>query len=179
MAQGVTHETLLLARHWSSPTVFVCENNGFAHSMESERLFGAPGEIARRVAAGGVRSAFADGRDVEDVNQAAELLVAYARETGSPAFIECALYRVRPHSVSDADYRYRPKEAGADWLARNDPLARTRRALDPADGRADRGRGGARGQGGVRRGRRRRADAGRQRPPQRLRERGAPGACLS
>jgi TPP-dependent pyruvate/acetoin dehydrogenase alpha subunit len=133
VAQGVTHETLLLARHWSSPTVFVCENNGFAHSMESEHLFGAPGEIARRVEASGMQSVVVDGTDVEDVNQAAESLVARARATGSPAFIECALYRVRPHSVSDADYRYRPKEAGADWLARNDPLARTRRALDPGD----------------------------------------------
>jgi TPP-dependent pyruvate/acetoin dehydrogenase alpha subunit len=132
MAQGVTHEALLLARHWSSPTVFVCENNGFAHSMESERLFGPPGAIARRAAATGLESAYADGRDVADVAQAAEYLVAGARTKGRPAFLECAVYRVRPHSVSDADYRYRPKGAGDEWLAENDPLARAREAIGPA-----------------------------------------------
>ena len=42
-AQGVTHETLLLARHWNSPCIVVCENNGLAHSMPAERLFGEYG----------------------------------------------------------------------------------------------------------------------------------------
>lgn len=131
-AQGVTHETLLLARHWGSPTVFVCENNGFAHSMESERLFGPPGEIARRAASAGIESGHADGRDVGEVVRTAEQLVAHARDSGRPAFLECSVYRVRPHSISDADYRYRPKGAGEEWLAGNDPLARARHAVGSA-----------------------------------------------
>lgn len=128
-AQGITHETLLLARHWSSPCLIVCENNGLAHSMPSELLFGDYGQIAIRVAGSGVRAEFADGRSVLEVAEVATKLVEEIRRTGQPAFLECGVYRVRPHSVSDADYRYRPREAGAEWLEAHDPIARARRAL--------------------------------------------------
>jgi TPP-dependent pyruvate/acetoin dehydrogenase alpha subunit len=128
-AQGITHETLLLARHWSSPCLIVCENNGLAHSMSSELLFGGYGKIATQVAASGVRAEFADGRSVLEVATVATELVREIRRTGQPGFLECGVYRVRPHSVSDADYRYRRREAGSEWLEAHDPIARARRAL--------------------------------------------------
>jgi len=128
-AQGVTHETLLLARHWSSPCLVVCENNGLAHSMSSQTLFGEYGAIAEMVAATGMTSRYADGRDVMHVADEASRLVADIRRSGEPAFLECGVYRVRPHSVSDADYRYRAKDAGTTWLASNDPVANLREVL--------------------------------------------------
>ena len=128
-AQGVTHETLLLARHWSSPCLFVCENNGFAHSMPAEHLFGPPGSIAELAGATGVESVYVDGRDVLDVADAAERLVGSIRTSGKPAFLECGVFRVRPHSISDAEYRYRPREAGDEWLAAHDPLEKVRQRL--------------------------------------------------
>jgi TPP-dependent pyruvate/acetoin dehydrogenase alpha subunit len=130
-AQGVAHETLLLARHWSSPLLIVCENNGLAHSMRSEDLFGEPGTIARIVEATGVHSEHVDGRDAVAVAEISEQLVASVRSEGCPAFLECAVFRVRPHSLSDPDYRYRPKEAGSEWLAANDPIRLLRRRLEP------------------------------------------------
>lgn len=129
-ATGTLHETLRLAQYWGSPCLFVCENNGWAHSMPSERLFGEPGAIAKMVAATGMRSEFVHGRDADAVLRLAHELVGYVRE-GQPAFLECEVYRVRPHSLSDADYRYRPKEAGAEWLEANDPIARLRAVLEP------------------------------------------------
>ncbi|MDF5758072.1 thiamine pyrophosphate-dependent dehydrogenase E1 component subunit alpha [Spongiactinospora sp. TRM90649] len=129
-AQGVTHETLLISRFWNSPCLIVCENNGLAHSMPSERLFGPPGSIARMVEATGVRSLHVDGRDVMAVAEAARELVAEVRR-GVPAFLECSVFRVRPHSLSDPDYRYRPRRAGQDWLALNDPIANLRARLAP------------------------------------------------
>jgi TPP-dependent pyruvate/acetoin dehydrogenase alpha subunit len=130
-AQGVTHEALLLARHWSSPCLIVCENNGFAHSMSSLGLFGEYGAIAERVAATGISSRYVDGRDVIGVARETQALVSEIRRSGQPAFLECGVYRVRPHSISDADYRYRPKDAGVDWLASNDPIANLRLLLEP------------------------------------------------
>ena len=130
-AQGVTHEALLLACHWSSPCLIVCENNGLAHSMSSLALFGEYGAIADRVRATGINSRYVDGRNVTSVAREAQALVTEIRESGQPAFLECGVYRVRPHSISDADYRYRPKDAGADWLASNDPIANLRRPLEP------------------------------------------------
>jgi TPP-dependent pyruvate/acetoin dehydrogenase alpha subunit len=128
-AQGVTHETLLLARHWSSPCLVVCENNGLAHSMSANTLFGDYGAIAEMVAATGMTSRYVDGRDVRQVADETRRLVALIRRSGEPAFLECGVYRVRPHSVSDADYRYRPKDAGLSWLASNDPIVNLREAL--------------------------------------------------
>lgn len=136
-ANGVYGETLRLARFWESPCLFVCENNGWAHSMPVERLFGPPGTIAAQVRALGIRAEVVDGKDVRAVSEASRELVDYVRG-GQPAFLECIVYRVRAHSINDADYRYRPKSAGTDWLATNDPLAATRVLLEEQlPGRAD------------------------------------------
>ena len=131
-AEGIFHEVLLLARFWGSPCLVVCENNGLAHSMPSERLWGAPGTIARMVEATGVESRSVDGRDVLAVHAVAQALLAHVRE-GRPAFLECIVFRVRPHSLSDPDYRYRARDAGADWMQTNDPIEHLRLALAPAE----------------------------------------------
>ena len=137
-AEGMFHEVLLLSRFWGSPCLIVCENNGLAHSMPSERLWGEPGSIARMVEATGVESRAVDGRDVLAVNESANELLAHVRE-GRPAFMECIVFRVRPHSIADPDYRYRPREAGAEWMKTNDPIDNLRRALaETAGGALDR-----------------------------------------
>ena len=132
-AEGVFHEVLLLARFWDSPCLIVCENNGLAHSMPSERLFGDPGAIAHMVEATGVRAVLVDGRDVLAVRDAATDLLETVR-AGAPAFMECAVFRVRPHSIADPDYRYRPKGAGDEWLTKNDPISNLRRSLEAVAG---------------------------------------------
>jgi TPP-dependent pyruvate/acetoin dehydrogenase alpha subunit len=129
--QGVFHETLRLAQHWRSPCLFVCENNGLAHSMPSAQMFGEPGSIVRMVSATGMPARFVDGRDVAAVREAAAELVRLVRD-GAPAFLECLVFRVRPHSLSDPEYRYRPRDTGARWLQTNDPLLVLRAALGPA-----------------------------------------------
>ena len=132
VAEGVFHEVLLLARYWKSPCLIVCENNGLAHSMPSEELFGDAGAIADMVAATGVRAQFVDGRDALAVKAATEELLETVRG-GEPAFMECAVFRVRPHSIADPDYRYRPKGAGDEWLQTNDPIVNLARALEPVE----------------------------------------------
>jgi TPP-dependent pyruvate/acetoin dehydrogenase alpha subunit len=127
-AEGVFHEVLLLSRFWGSPCLIVCENNGLAHSMPADRLWGEAGSIARMVEATGVESRAVDGRDVRAVHAAAQELLVHVR-AGQPAFMECIVFRVRPHSLSDPDYRYRPSDAGAEWMKTNDPIENLRRAL--------------------------------------------------
>jgi TPP-dependent pyruvate/acetoin dehydrogenase alpha subunit len=131
VAEGIFHETLLLARFWESPCLIVCENNGLAHSMPSERLFGEPGSIARMVEATGVTARFVDGRDVLAVRDATEELLTDVRR-GRPAFMECGLFRVRPHSIADPDYRYRTRGVGEEWLEANDPIARMHQMFEPS-----------------------------------------------
>jgi TPP-dependent pyruvate/acetoin dehydrogenase alpha subunit len=129
VAEGVFHETLLLARFWKSPCLIVCENNGLAHSMPSDRLFGDAGAITDMVAATGVRARLVDGRDALAVKRASAELLETVR-AGEPAFLECVVFRVRPHSIADPDYRYRPKGAGDEWLQSNDPIVNLAHALD-------------------------------------------------
>jgi TPP-dependent pyruvate/acetoin dehydrogenase alpha subunit len=129
-AQGAFHEALRLSQFWNAPCLFVCENNGFAHSMSSARLFGPPGSIAELAASSGMPARLVDGRDVMEVRAMAEDLVGYVR-AGRPAFLECTVYRVKAHSVSDAEYLYRPKGSGEDWLVANDPIVRLRESLEP------------------------------------------------
>ncbi|MHA6668992.1 thiamine pyrophosphate-dependent dehydrogenase E1 component subunit alpha [Homoserinimonas sp. A447] len=131
-AHGVFSETIRTARLWEAPVLFVCENNGWAHSMQAERMFGPPGSIAKSVKAMGIRAEYVDGRDAMAVREASLELVEYVRG-GRPAFLECAVYRVRAHSLNDADYRYRAKTDGADWLAANDPVASLRLSLAPQE----------------------------------------------
>lgn len=127
-ANGVFAESIRVADYWDAPCLFVCENNGWAHSMPSERMFGPAGSIAGVVSAMNVRSEFVDGRDPVKVYEAASELVEYVR-TGKSAFMEVAVYRVKAHSVNDADYRYRPKDEGAEWLNEFDPIDSVRTRL--------------------------------------------------
>ena len=124
-AQGVFHETLRLAQFWSAPCLFVCENNGLAHSMPSDELFGRNGQISDMVAATGMLARFVDGRDARAVHRVTSELLREVR-SGRPAFLECLVFRVRPHSLSDPEYRYRPKDSGSKWMETNDPIARLR-----------------------------------------------------
>lgn len=128
-ANGVFAESIRVSDFWNSPTLFVCENNGWAHSMPSDRVFGPGGSIAGVVAAMNVRSAFVDGRDALEVYETARELVDYVR-TGKTAFLEVAVYRVKAHSVNDADYRYRPKDEGTEWLSHFDPIEGLRPRVD-------------------------------------------------
>jgi TPP-dependent pyruvate/acetoin dehydrogenase alpha subunit len=124
-ANGVFGESIRVADFWNSPCLFVCENNGWAHSMPSDRVFGPAGSIARVVSSMNVRSEFVDGRDAVKVHEVAHEMVDYVR-SGQPAFLEVAVYRVKAHSVNDADYRYRPKGEGEDWLRDYDPIESVR-----------------------------------------------------
>lgn len=135
-AQGATHETLLLARHWGTPCIVVCENNGLAHSMSTERLFGDYGALASIIAATGMESRYVDGRDVLAVFEVMNTLVDQARAEGRAAFLECGVFRVKPHSLSDPDYRYRERGAGEAWLTLNDPIVLFRNKLE-TDHRAE------------------------------------------
>lgn len=128
--QGVFYETIRLAALWSSPCLFVCENNEFAHSMPSSEIAGEPGSIAAAVSSLGIEATYVDGGDPVNILDTAEKMAGIAR-SGQPVFLECRVFRVRPHSLSDPDYRYREPDAGEQWLKMSDPLRLLRDRLAP------------------------------------------------
>jgi pyruvate dehydrogenase E1 component alpha subunit len=125
MAEGVLHETLNIAALWKLPLLLVCENNGWSEFSPTARQF-AP-RLCDLAAAFGIAHTQADGRDAEQVADAAAALVAAMRTGGGPRVLECRTQRVRGHYEGDPQKYRDPAELQA--LAAEDPLAHTLAAL--------------------------------------------------
>ncbi|CAA9218731.1 MAG: Acetoin dehydrogenase E1 component alpha-subunit [uncultured Corynebacteriales bacterium] len=132
--QGVLLEAFNLARLWSLPVVFVCENNGYATTLPVDAS--TAGAVLGRAAGFALPAVRVDGMDAEAVLDAAADAVRRARSGGGPAFLECVTYRFRGHHTNEAGKAatYRTEEEIAGWRAR-DPLL-VQGARLPADVRA-------------------------------------------
>ena len=126
-AEGEFHESLNLAALWKLPVLFVCENNLYAMGTalaisESET------DIHRKAACYRVESESVDGMDVVTIEAAARRAVHAVRETGKPYFLECRTYRLRAHSMFDAQL-YRDKAEVEAWRQK-EPIVRFRSWLE-------------------------------------------------
>ncbi|MGE5830897.1 MAG: thiamine pyrophosphate-dependent dehydrogenase E1 component subunit alpha [Micromonosporaceae bacterium] len=121
VSQGVLLETFNLASLWQVPVVFVCENNGYATTMPTERS--VAGSIMGRAAAFGIPAESVDGMDAEAVLAAAGRAVDRARAGGGPGFLECHTYRFDAHHTFEhrVRLRYRDEEEVARGRSR-DPV---------------------------------------------------------
>ena len=129
VAEGVFHETLNLAQLWQLPVLFVCENNLYAMGTALERSE-AQTDIRARAASYGMAAAAVDGMDVVAVEAAARAAVAAVRAGAGPMLLECRTYRLRAHSMFDAQL-YRDKAEVEEWRARG-PLTTLTTALKAA-----------------------------------------------
>lgn len=123
LGQGVLYEVLNLARLWTLPVIYVCENNlynEYTHFSET-----TAGDILARPAAFGVHAEQVDGQDAVAVFTAMTTLVERARAGRGPAFLLCHTYRYRGHHVGDINRTfYRSKQEEQEWMTRRDPIAR-------------------------------------------------------
>jgi TPP-dependent pyruvate/acetoin dehydrogenase alpha subunit len=81
-------------------------------------------DIRAKAAAYGIASAAVDGMDVIAVEVAASRALEEIRAGGGPRFLECRTYRLRAHSMFDAQL-YRDKAEIEQWKAR-EPISRFR-----------------------------------------------------
>jgi pyruvate dehydrogenase E1 component alpha subunit len=105
---GTFHEAMNLAAVWNLPSIFVCENNGYAESTprwQHQKIK----DIAVRAQAYDMPAVTVDGNDVGAVYLASKQAVARARNNGGPTFIECQTTRWRGHHEADQQ-QYRPKD---------------------------------------------------------------------
>ena len=121
VAEGEFHESMNLAALWKLPVLFVCENNLYAMGTALS-LSESETDIQRKAAAYRIASEAVDGMDVVAVEAAARRAVQTIRETGAPYFLECRTYRLRPHSMFDAQL-YRDKAEVEVWRHK-DPILR-------------------------------------------------------
>lgn len=121
VTEGAFHETMNLAAIWRLPLLFVCENNLYAMGMPLADAE-AETEIFRKARAYRMAAATVDGMDPVAVEAAARQAIEHVRAGAGPFLLECRTYRLRAHSMFDAQ-SYRSREEVEAWRQR-DPLAR-------------------------------------------------------
>jgi pyruvate dehydrogenase E1 component alpha subunit len=121
VAEGEFHESLNLAELWGLPVLFICENNLYAMGT-ALALSESETDIGRKAACYRIPSEAVDGMDVVAVEAAARRAAHQVRETGKPYFLECRTYRLRPHSMFDAQL-YRERSEIETWKGK-EPILR-------------------------------------------------------
>lgn len=121
MGEGAWHEGVVLAAMWQLPVVFICENNKYGMSMNSEQAFRLE-KLSDRALGYGIPGVTVDGNDVQAVHDAVQTAVDRARSGGGPTFIEALTYRWKGHSKSDKNL-YRTREEIQEWQGRDPILA--------------------------------------------------------
>jgi pyruvate dehydrogenase E1 component alpha subunit len=121
VAEGEFHESMNLAALWELPVLFVCENNRYAMGS-ALTLSESETDIARKASCYRMGSEAVDGMDVVAVEAAARRAVHSVRESGKPYFLECRTYRLRAHSMFDAQL-YRDRAEVESWRSK-EPIVR-------------------------------------------------------
>lgn len=114
------HSALTFAGVYKPPVVIVIINNRYAISHPVEEQCGAD-SLHLKGEGYGIPAVKVDGNDVLAVHDACKAAVDNARAGNGPTLIECATYRMGPHSSSDDPTRYRSQEEMDDWASK-DPL---------------------------------------------------------
>ena len=121
------HAGLNFGGVFRTPTIFFCQNNGWAISFPRSRQTMAK-TLAEKGLAYGVPGVVVDGNDVRQVFRAVREARARARAGEGPTLIEAQVYRLGPHSTSDDPRRYRSEAELAEWKQR-DPIGRLKHQL--------------------------------------------------
>lgn len=131
-SEGDFHEAMNFAAVFRTPTVFLCQNNGFAISYpRSEQTLSD--SIAMKADGYGMPGIQVDGNDVAAVLMVVREAVDRARSGGGPSLIEAVTYRLGPHTTADDPGRYRDEDEAVGWREK-DPLERSRVLLERAGG---------------------------------------------
>ena len=127
-SEGDFHEAMNFAAVYGTPTVFFCQNNGYAISYPTSEQTKSE-SIAIKASAYGMPGVQVDGNDVVAVLVAVREAAARARSGQGPTLIEALTYRMGPHTTADDPTRYRSGSEDDEWEEK-DPLTRVRRLLE-------------------------------------------------
>lgn len=114
------HAALNLASVFNLSVLFVCENNGWAISVPTNRQTKA--DIYKKGAAYGIPGKRVDGNDLIASLAGLQEAFDYVRSGKGPYLVEAVTYRIGPHSTSDDPKKYRVDEITDG--SENDPIKR-------------------------------------------------------
>ncbi len=95
MNQGMLMESLNLASAWNLPVLFVCKDDGWAITTQSERVTG--GDLSERARGLGVPAVEVDGCDVSEVWEASHSAIERARSDQGPTFLHAHCVHLEGH----------------------------------------------------------------------------------
>jgi len=124
MGEGVVYESLNLAALWKLPIIFVCENNGYATHMPTNKCWNGAREFHEVAESIGIDGYWLDGNDVTLVNDSVKSAIAHMND--GPTFLECETYRLCGHvgpddNILGSHTDIRPKKEIEEWQMK-DPL---------------------------------------------------------
>jgi 2-oxoisovalerate dehydrogenase E1 component alpha subunit len=131
-SEGDFHEAMNFAAVFSTPTVFLCQNNGFAISYPRAEQTRSE-SIAMKAEGYGMPGVLVDGNDIAAVFEVVSTAIIRARSGEGPTLIEAVTYRLGPHTTADDPSRYRDEDEAVEWREK-DPLERVRLLLERAGG---------------------------------------------
>jgi pyruvate dehydrogenase E1 component alpha subunit len=137
-SEGDFHEGMNFAGVFDTPTIFFCNNNGWAISVPRERQT-ASATIAQKADAYGFEGVRVDGMDPLAVYEVTRRAARKARDPAEgerrPTLIEAVQYRFGAHTTADDPSVYRD-EAEVERWKRKDPIPRLETFLEET-GRLD------------------------------------------
>jgi pyruvate dehydrogenase E1 component alpha subunit len=121
-SEGDFHEALNFAAVFSSPVIFLVQNNGYAISVPLAKQSHAPA-LAYKGVGYGVKAERVDGNDPVAVLAVMLAAVAHGRAGHGPFLIEAHTYRIDAHTNADDATRYRTAGEVDQWRTK-DPVLR-------------------------------------------------------
>jgi TPP-dependent pyruvate/acetoin dehydrogenase alpha subunit len=99
MAEGTVYEAFNMASLWSSPVLFVVEQNQYAQSTPFQKEHA--GDLSTRAHSFGIKTTVMSGNNVTEVHAAAVQITDEIRNTQKPQMLFLNTYRLAPHSKGD------------------------------------------------------------------------------
>lgn len=125
-SEGEFHEAMNFAGVYDTPSIFFCNNNGWAISVPRERQT-ASETLSQKATAYGFQGVQVDGMDplaTYVVTQAAREKARHPKEDERrPTLIEAVQYRFGAHTTADDPSVYRDEEVVKEWK-KKDPIDR-------------------------------------------------------
>ncbi|CAL1268001.1 unnamed protein product [Larinioides sclopetarius] len=124
--QGQVFEAFNIAKLWSIPVIFICENNGFGMGTSVDRASASTDYYTRGDYIPGI---WVDGMDVLAVREATRFASELCRAGKGPLIMEVATYRYHGHSMSDPGTSYRTREEVQEVRQTRDPITSFREKI--------------------------------------------------
>jgi len=125
--EGIWHEAVNMASIWKLPVIYLCENNQYGMGMPIKKATNLE-KLSDRAKGYNIKGATINGNDVLDVYETVSKIAEDVRKGKGPFLLECITYRIRGHSLRDAQ-RYRPEGEAKRWLDSYCPIERFKKYL--------------------------------------------------